>query len=192
MGQDGTASKEAVMNQTKYMKKTLTIIIVTFFSFGYAQVAIGKTDLSGIGSLLEFAGNTTTTETSNTKGIILPAVTSVPLPANSYNGTFIFDRQSNKTKFYENGVWKDMSDEGSGDILIPLSGNEVGNGVIIGSDSSVAKGVLILESSDKALVLPHIKNPHISVLSPYPGMMCYDTISNSIAIFDGTNWSYWK
>lgn len=174
------------------MKKTLILAITAFFSIANAQVAIGKTELSGIGSLMEFAGNTATNDTSNTKGIILPAVNTVLSPANSQNGTFIFDKQSSKTKFYENGTWKDMSDEGSVAALVPASGNEVGNGVIIGSASSAAKGVLIFESSNKALVLPHIKNPHESVLSPYPGMICYDTVSNSIAVFDGLNWSYWK
>ncbi|WP_435524554.1 hypothetical protein [Chryseobacterium indoltheticum] len=179
------------------MKKANILLFILFLTVSHAQVAIGKTSLSGSSSLMEFAGNTgsnqlTDTETTNTKGIILPAVTSMPSPANSQNGTFIFDRQSGKNKFHENGVWKDMSDEGTLSDMVPMTGNEVGSGVIIGSETSLAKGVLIFESSDKALVLPHIKNPHLSVLKPYQGMMCYDTVSNSIAVYDGINWSFWK
>lgn len=179
------------------MKKTIILLFILFLKVSYAQVAIGKASLSGNSSLMEFAGNTasnllTDIETTNTKGLILPAVTSMPLPSNSQNGTFVFDRQSGKNKFYENGAWKDMSDEGSITDMVPITGSEVGNGVIIGSDSSIAKGILIFESPDKALVLPHIKNPHLSVLKPYQGMMCYDTESNAIAVYDGVNWNFWK
>lgn len=179
------------------MNKKIALPFIILFSVVNAQIAIGKNDLSGNGSLLEFVGNTLTNDlldnnTNNTKGIILPSVNSIPSPANSQNGTFIFDKQTRKNKFYENGNWIDMSDEGNSSEIVPFSGSEVGNGVIMGSMSSSAKGVLVLESSNKALILPHIKNPHQSVVSPYPGMLCYDTESNSIAVYDGTNWNFWK
>lgn len=169
-----------------------------------AQVAIGKTAVSGSSSLLEFAGMTAgslpgDTETTSFRGIILPAVTAVPVftataPAsgNVQNGTFLFDRQSKKIRMFDTGRWIDMTDEATAGSFVPVTGSETGAGVIIGSASSSASGVLVLESSDKALVLPHIKNPHTSVKSPYPGMMCYDTASNSIAVYDGGQWSYWK
>jgi hypothetical protein len=57
---------------------------------------------------------------------------------------------------------------------------------------SNAKGVLVLESADKAMILPKITNPHTTVKNPYPGMMCYDLTSKSLAVFDGANWNYWK
>lgn len=179
------------------MKIIFTFISLALLTQLKAQIAIGKTEVSGAGSLMEFAGNTATNqpadvETNNTNGIILPSVNSLPNAVNSQNGTFIFNRQSMKNMFYENGIWKDMSDEGNSSSLIPSVGTETGNGVIIGASTSSAKGVLIFESPDKALVLPHIKNPHLSVVSPYPGMMCYDTVSNSIAVFDGSHWSYWQ
>ena len=179
------------------MKNLVILILIVVFSPLSAQIAIGKTTLSGGSSLMEFFGNTATnqftdTETTNTKGIILPSVSNVLSATNSHNGSFIFDKQSGKVKFYENNVWKDMSDEGNSSNMIPSVGSESGSGVIIGANSSVTKGVLIFESANKALVLPHIKNPDQSVISPYPGMICYDTVSNSIAVFDGINWSYWK
>lgn len=179
------------------MKKAITLLYILLATIAYAQVAIGKTSLSGSGSLMEFSGNTssnqlTDIETTNTKGLILPAVISTPSTVNSQNGTLVFDRQSKKNRFYENNLWKDMSDEGSSSDMVPMTGSEVGNGVIIGAKSSAAKGVLIFESPNKALVLPHIKNPHLSVQNPYQGMICYDTVSNSIAVYDGINWSYWK
>lgn len=65
-------------------------------------------------------------------------------------------------------------------------------GVIIGSETSSAQGALILESSDKGFVLPHIYQAHLKVINPYPGFMCYDTQRGTLAVFDGNNWHYWK
>ena len=169
-----------------------------------AQVAIGKTTVSGNSSLLEFGGMTSTglptdTDTGNFRGIILPAVTSSPVfsavsPSTNHpqNGTFLYSKQSRTVMMFENGRWINMTDEGNAAAVIPSSGTETGNGVIIGSAASSAKGVLVLESADKGLVLPHVKNPQSTVKSPYPGMMCYGTVSNSVAVYDGANWSYWK
>lgn len=169
-----------------------------------AQVSIGKQGLSGSSSILEFSGMTQTsapedTETGNVKGIILPVVAVSPVfstvnPSTNHpqNGTFLFDRQTSKVRMFENGNWTDMTDPGTSSSTIPLSGAETGNGVIIGAASSNAKGVLVLESADKAMVLPHVKNPHLTVKSPYPGMMCFDTVSKSVAVFDGNKWNYWK
>ena len=172
-------------------------------NFINAQVAIGKSSLISISSIVEFGGETATdssgdTETANFRGITLPGVTSSPAFAvtpsgtNPQNGTFLFDRQLMKVRMFENGNWIDMTDTGTVSGMIPSSGTETGKGVIIGSSTSNAEGTLILESPNKALVLPHIKDPATKVKSPYQGMMCYDTVSNSIAIFDGVNWSYWK
>lgn len=168
-----------------------------------AQVAIGKTSLASVSSILEFGGETATDSandftTTNFRGIILPSVTNSPTFAaapsitNPQNGTFLFDKQMMKVRMFENGNWIDMTDTGTVSGIIPSNGNATGDGVIIGSSTSNAVGALILESADKALVLPHINDPATKVKSPYQGMMCYDTLSNSIAIYDGLNWSYWK
>jgi hypothetical protein len=169
-----------------------------------AQVAIGKTNIVSVNSILEFGGETTTdapsnAETTNFRGIVLPSVSSSPtftaispLTNNPQNGTFLFDKQIMKVRMFENGNWIDMTDTGTVSGIIPSSGTATGEGVILGSSTSSASGVLILESSNKALVLPHIKDPATKVKNPHQGMLCYDTMSNSIAIFDGVNWSYWK
>lgn len=169
-----------------------------------AQVSIGKQVLSGGSALLEFSGMTQTfapedTETGNIRGIMLPAVAVSPAftpvtPSTDHpqNGTFLFDRQASKVRMFENGNWMDLTDPGTSSALIPVTGSETGSGVIIGAASSSAKGALVLESVNKAMILPHIKNPHLAVKSPYPGMMCFDTVSKSVAVFDGNKWSYWK
>lgn len=169
-----------------------------------AQVAVGKSTLKSVSSILEFGGETVTdassdAETTNFRGIMLPNVTNSPsfavvspTTAHPQNGTFLFDKQVMKVRMFENGNWVDMTDTGTVSGIIPTSGVATGEGVILGSSTSVAQGAFVMESSNKAMVLPHIKDPATRVKSPYQGMMCYDTVSNCIAIFDGINWSYWK
>ncbi|MGL5235462.1 MAG: hypothetical protein ACRC8Z_12085 [Empedobacter falsenii] len=177
------------------MKKTLYIIVlftITLSVFG--QVTIGKENVTGNTTLLDF-DNTA----GNTKGIILPAVentsSALAVIVTNNNGTFLFDKSDKKMKMYENSKWVNLSDEGT--ITAALAANvntsaEIGQGVIIGAESTSAKGVLVLESATKAMILPQIANPHTNVKSPYPGMICYDTTSKTLAVFDGINWNYWK
>lgn len=193
--------------QDKMKKSIYSIIFCTIASVAFGQVSIGgNQSVNGNSTILDFAGGTATESsadqaTTNEKGIILPAVGSSPTYTvvspttnNPNNGTFVFDRNLKKVRMYENGTWKDLSDGTGNDIPSAMvnASNEVGKGVIIGAQSSSAKGVLVLESTNKAMILPHIKNPHTTVKSPYPGMMCYDTVSNSLAVYDGTRWNYWK
>lgn len=187
--------------QDKMKKSIYSIIFCTIASVAFGQVSIGGNEsVKGNSTILDFAGGTTTESsadqaTTNEKGIILPAVGSSPttLDANN-NGTFLFDRNLKMVRMFENGSWVNLSDAVGNDIPSTMvnASNEVGKGVIIGAQSSSAKGVLVLESTNKAMILPHIKNPHTTVKSPYPGMMCYDTVSNSLAVYDGTRWNYWK
>lgn len=168
------------------MKKTLFIVTVSFalFTTASAQTGIEKRDGLPSSSILDFA-------TGTTKGIILPAVEN--LPATPANGTFLFDRNDARIKMYQNGAWVNLSNPGSTAGLVPYSGTvDNAKQTVMGSRSTAAGGVLVLEATDKALVLPKVTNPHLTVKSPYAGMMCYDTVSKSLAVFDGTVWNYWK
>lgn len=176
--------------------KTLYMTTVLLFTINAAsaQVAIGKTSINGNNTILDFNDSS-----SNTNGIILPAIadksTALASTAANNHGTFIFDKSDNRIKMYENGNWVSLSDDtGDGTEITnhPNSSPEKGKGVIIGAQSSSAKGVLVLESNNKALILPRISKPEINVKSPYPGMMCYDTDSMSLAVYDGARWNYWK
>lgn len=176
------------------MKKTIYILSAMLITTGFqAQVAIGKQSINGASTILDFNDNA-----ANTNGIILPAISSpatalAPNTANN-NGTFIYDKSDYKAKMYQNGTWVNLSDTGEGAALAPNTNAsaEQGKGVIIGAENSNAKGVLILESASKAMILPKVANPATQVKSPYPGMICYDTTSMSLAIFDGKVWNYWK
>ncbi len=188
------------------MKKIIYIFICIITSYVNAQVYIGTNNvLANESTLLFFEGNTTSdltndVTTTNSKGIILPAVATTPTynvvtptTNNPNNGTFIFDRTSKMIKMFENGYWKNISNSVGSDLkLYDNSSAELGKGVIIGEQTTNAKGVLVLESTSKSLILPQIQNPHITVKSPYAGMICYDTVSNTFASFDGVSWNYWR
>lgn len=177
------------------MKKIIFTAFLSFLAMDLmAQVAIGKTSVTNASSILEFDNST-----ANTKGIILSGVENVnnalsSLPI-SNNGTFLFDKSDNRIKMYEKNTWVSLSDmPGNSSAIIANTTSESTNqqGVIIGDTTTQAKGILVLEATDKAMVLPWIQNPHTEVKNPYPGMMCYDTASRTLAVFDGSVWNYWK
>ncbi|WDF48593.1 hypothetical protein PQ459_08950 [Chryseobacterium sp. KACC 21268] len=177
------------------MKKIIFITLLSLIiTNSNAQVAIGKPDVTNASVILEFDNNDL-----NKKGIILSAVEnlnnvlSTTNPA-SNNGTFVFDRNDDKVKMYENNGWVNLSDPGSETKITPNTSAETSSnqGVIIGSATSTAKGVLVLEAENKAMILPWIQHPSTNVKNPYPGMMCYDTASRTLAVFDGSVWNYWK
>lgn len=167
------------------MKKILiTILILTPF-FIFSQVGIGKSSVDGDG-ILDF-------ENPAKGGIVLPAVTSLPTGSAATNGTILYDYTNARVKVRQNNVWENLTPKlgDTSDINLNTS-PETGNGVIIGANSSSADGVLVLESQTKALILPKIDQPHLNLVNPYPGTMCYDTYNKAIAVFDGSKWYFYK
>jgi hypothetical protein len=163
------------------LKKIIFICILNLFAdSASAQIAIGKQSIEGDG-IWDFAFG-------DKRGIILPYTSSVTTPV---SGTFVFDVLTNKVKYYSNGIWTDMTDTGSSPISVNSMPETADNGVIIG-EVTTAKGVLVLESSSKALILPKISNASIDIYNPASGTICYDLSLDAIAIFNGSVWSYWK
>lgn len=64
---------------------------------------------------------------------------------------------------------------------------------IIGANSTDADGVLVLESTTKAMVLPSVADTN-NVLDPAPGMMVYINKAGAkrLAVYNGNSWTYWK
>lgn len=159
-----------------------------------AQVIIGNatgtaTDKTSV--LLDFAAG-------QNKGIILPYVTTA-LPANPAGGTLLLDATtpSNARIKYFNGSWQDLSGQNA-DISTLLTNTQPSGLVetgksIIGAQSSTADGVLVLESTTKAMVLPIVADVQ-NIPSPSPGMMVYVNKMGAkrLAVFNGAKWSFWK
>ncbi|MBV7440490.1 hypothetical protein KRX57_03585 [Weeksellaceae bacterium TAE3-ERU29] len=169
------------------MKKHLFLLLSLSLGFASAQVAIGKENTHS-SALLEF-------EQNNGKGIILPTTTGTPteVGAITFNVTdgIIYYTDKNSTPVALSGQSEQKGKPRTLDPLVAENPEEP-QGVIIGAQTSNAEGVLILESNNKALVLPHVNDPVTNMPSPEPGTICYDTASKSIAVFDGTNWYFWN
>lgn len=162
----------------------ISLILILFQQFTHAQIAIGKTSVEG-DALIDFPENTF-------NGIVIPHVESIDVMKYNQPGTIIFEKNTTKFKYFDGTGWITINrQEGKNIAETSTEEYDINQGVVIGSDSSDAIGVLILESTDKALVLPKVANPAKNIPSPYPGMMCYDLISDNVYFFNGSVWEFW-
>ena len=156
-----------------------------------AQTSIGKKVTEGADVLLDF-------KEGDNRGIILPWVTKQADVNAPVGGTLIFDSNDKKVKYYQDGTsatWVDLYiKEGAVDLSIQQAVGESATHTpaVIGKRTSSASGVLVLESSNKAMVLPKMESPHLNILSPQAGTMAFDTKSKMLCIFNGSEWSFWK
>lgn len=161
----------------------------------YSQVIIGDqtgTATNKTAVLLEFAAG-------QNKGIILPYVRTMPVSPSL--GTILVDAtdQTKASVKYYNGTWRDLSSGNQADITTSMTlqpslsvTESSGSKVIIGATSTSSSGVLVLESTQKAMVLPQV-NSTSDVKSPSPGMMVYvnKTGAKRLAVYNGAKWTYW-
>ncbi len=132
----------------------------------------------------------------NTKGIALPKNTNGNLgkPA----GSLYFDMVDSKVKFIGSSVVDlsvlevpienqyDSTTNGY-DLLLE---QDNARGIIIGNIEATTSGVLVLESDEKALILPKVTS-YLDVPDPEPGMLVYDDTYNMFCVFNGYKWSFW-
>ncbi|MDN5476495.1 MAG: hypothetical protein L0G39_06160 [Chryseobacterium sp.] len=167
------------------MSKIISIITFSCIAIVKGQVAIGKTNVTNSSVSLEFAN-------TENRGLILPYVENNS--GISQNGTIIYNTSDHKVKYLKSGTWFDLSVDttGTADLSIQTTKTEnTGAKVSIGSPTSTA-GILVLEASNKAMILPKVSNPHLNLINPAPGMMVYDTNARQLAIYNGSVWSFWK
>lgn len=161
-------------------------LLLAFSQIINAQVIFGNQSTTSSQSvLIEFES------INNTKGIILPHVAT---DNNNYAaGTLIFDTKDNIIKVKLADKWQELTENETTYQEIINTSSDNGKGVIIGTETeNTPEGVLVLSADDKSLVLPKITNPTEKVKGPYAGMICYDTASKSLAVYDGNFWHYWK
>lgn len=171
------------------MKKAINIFFLLLFTSGFAQVAIGKSLVSNTAVSLEF-GN-------GNRGIILPWVTSAASVTGAVDGTMIYDITDKKVKYLKSGTWYDLTVDSSGVADTTLQDSKVeiaGAKVVIGNGgvSDTTPGILVLNDTNKAMILPKVASPHLNIINPSAGMMVYDTVKHQFAVFNGTVWSFWK
>ena len=168
---------------------TLTLFFATALS---AQVAIGKTSISSPAVSLEFYD-----DADNTRGIILPWVTSTSAVTGAVNGTLVYNTADRKIYVKYASGWRDLSVDTTGTVTTTLQDalSDLDTAkVLIGGDpaTDTTPGILVLADTNKAMVLPKVASPHLNIVNPSPGMMVYDTTKKQLAVFNGTVWSFWK
>ena len=173
----------------KNIVATLSLLFATTLS---AQVAIGKTSISSPAVSLEFYD-----KPDNTRGIILPWVTSTAAVTGAVNGTIVYNTADRKVYVKYASGWRDLSVDTSGTVTTTLQDSLTDQDtakVLIGGDPSTdtTPGILVLADTNKAMVLPKVASPHLNIVNPSPGMIVYDTTKKQLAVFNGTVWSFWK
>lgn len=170
------------------MRKALFFMLFgTGLFYGQVIVGSGKTQPTNSSVSLEFG--------TGNLGLILPYVTAESSVAGAVNGTIIYDQATKKVKIRQNGVWIDFSIiAGETVVTQPASvaGNEAAR-VVIGTETAATPpGILVLEDTDKAMLLPQVTSPHLTIINPAPGMMVYDPLKKQVAVFNGTVWTFWE
>lgn len=168
------------------------ILIIFFISFSFialnAQVSIERTDVRGDG-IMDFPADAT-------KGILLPRVVNTnEIP--SAIGAMAFNLAEQRVElFHPTNGWVAMTENSETDIIALSNFDELNpaNGVIISNEENtedVPVGVLVFESTNKALILPQVVDVTL-MPSPQAGMIAYDMSRQSMAIFNGSVWSFWN
>jgi hypothetical protein len=196
------------------MKKLILSSFILSSAMAFSQVIISGTTGTApsnakAGVLVEFEANLN-------KGIILPYVRTMQTATDLTPGTIVLDASNAtkaKVKYYAPGNakadtngWVDLSSGNEANLTSPvnyMSTQPLSTGAnpvvenstskaIIGANASTAKGVLVLESTTKAMLLPQVATTD-DVKDPAPGMMVYVNGTNKrLAVFNGAKWTYWK
>ena len=169
------------------MKKIIITSVLTFaFHSLSSQIAIGKQTVSSNSVSLEFG--------SENRGLILPWVTSQNNVTCAVPGTLIFDTSDKKIKVKLANTWFSLNSLTSGVVNTSLQDGETERPaakVSIGTPSAVP-GILVLEDSNKAMILPKLASPHLNIINPESGTIAFDTVKQQLSIFNGTDWEFWN
>lgn len=169
--------------------KNIILSIILILGFGItvkAQMAIGKHDVEGSG-IVDFGSG-------GVSGMVLPWVTKIPVENDLTPGMMIYNAIQKKVMYYNGTIWVDLSlRAGTVDLSEQNTINEVATqGTVLGALSSPVKGVLVLETSNKALILPKVASPHLNIVKPMAGTICYDVTKKMVCIYNGSEWSFWE
>ena len=176
------------------MKKILTALVFTICKLSFSQVIIGDnvgtaTDKTSV--LLEFSS-------TQNKGIILPYITDKT--GLNTPGSIILNATTPtaaKVEYYNGITWVDLSVQTANVSsylgIQPTAKENTNAKVVIGANTSTADGILVLESTTKAMVLP-IVSSYQNIINPAPGMMVL--LNNggikTLAFYNGNQWSFWS
>lgn len=164
------------------MRNYILLLAGFLMQFVNAQIGFGTNNIRGA-NLIDFGIN-------KVNGIVLPYNQNTP---KAVGGTLRVELNSSKIQYFNDTDWIDLTEEGLINTQVNNGiENNLEQGVVISDKDSQSPGVLVLESDNKAMVLPHVENPHLTIINPPTGMICYDIVSKTIAIFNGMKWFFYK
>ncbi|KFF04276.1 hypothetical protein [Flavobacterium reichenbachii] len=171
------------------MKKIVFIICAVFAGLAAnAQTSIGKVAPADGSGILDF-------NAGGKSGIVLPWVSTLPTGAALAGGVLIYDTNLKKVMYYNGTAWVDLSLASGTAVDLSIQNGvpeSTIKGAVIGAQSSTTDGVLVLESSSMALILPKVVSPHLNIVKPLAGTICYDTVKNLVCVYNGSDWTFWK
>ncbi|HBS89045.1 MAG: hypothetical protein A2W91_20660 [Bacteroidetes bacterium GWF2_38_335] len=165
----------------KNIKILFIFILVIFVQNAKGQIAINEDDSNGdASSELDVK--------STTKGIVFPVMTfaerdAIPSPA---EGLLIFNRSNGHHNYFDGSNWRQLDR-----ILVtvasnPFAGTGTDVGVGVGVTDPDNSAMLHINSTTKGFLLPRITGSSPS--SPATGLIYYNTVSDRILYYDGTDW----
>jgi len=188
------------------MKNFIIFASFLMMTFANAQVAIGKNNVTNSSVSLEF-GNYAA---PHGKGIIVPWVNSSGSTSSSEKGTIVFDTNDKIVKYKKaDGTWFNLTRNeiltvegtpnfdttGVVDTTLQNSLNDAASAktsIGIPPSGTDTPGILVLEDTNKSMILPKVASPHLNIINPEPGTLVYDTDSKQLAVFNGKVWTFWK
>jgi hypothetical protein len=175
----------------RIMKNTFLILaFLGFLSVGKSQLVIGKEEATNDQVSIEF-------DDTENRGMILPYVTDKS--GITTEGSLIYDATDFKIKLLIGpNQWLDLTTYDAGAVDLSIQGpdkiNQLDAKTMIGDHvaTDTADGILVLSDSDKAMILPQVESPHLTIENPSAGLIVFDKINKQLAVFNGVVWSFWK
>ena len=192
------------MINSKIMKKLTLILVLSIPAACFSQVVIGQKESEEVTNAsvsLEFGDHK---YGAAGRGLILPWVNSAQSLGDAVPGTVIFDSADKLPKYRKGSSWFPLSKteiatvdgaakntEGKVNRDLQNQAEQPSAKVSIGNATD-AKGILVLEDDNKAMILPKVPMAHNNIVNPEPGTMVYDPVYKHLAVFNGTVWSFWS
>ena len=114
--------------------------------------------------------------------------------------TFIMDPADKRVKLkLADGTWQNLSGAAQVTNSILCAPSTIQENateqVIIGLTSitpAQVPGILVLSDPNKVIILPKVPSPHLNIKNPSAGMIEYDSAEKMLALFNDTQWAFWK
>jgi hypothetical protein len=98
----------------------------------------------------------------------------------------IFDDVAGSLRFFNGSAWSPSTTGGTTNTVADYS--TAGQIVIIDAPISDATGILVIENSSKAVVLPTLNYGLFGFKNPVAGLLYYDSTLKSLMVYNGNSW----